>query len=111
MEVVGTSDGFGIDRRPLVGWPERVRDPPARCVAYVFRHGGSIRPRRRIAFSEILCRVAMSERRFDTGLLGLGDGLGMNSWKSSEFWACAPPLMTFIIGTGSTWALVPPIHR
>ena len=77
MEVVGTSDGFGIDRRPLVGGPERVRDPPGRCVAYVVRHRGSIRPRRRIAFSEILCRVAMSERRFDTGLLGLGDGLGM----------------------------------
>jgi hypothetical protein len=77
MEVVGTSDGFGIDRRPLVGGPERVRNPPARRVAYVVRHGESIRPRRRIAFSEILCRVAMSERRFDTGLLGLGDGLGM----------------------------------
>ena len=35
----------------------------------------------------------------------------MNSWKSSEFCACAPPLTTFIIGTGRTWAFVPPIQR
>ena len=67
VEVVGAPDGVGIDGRPLVGLPEGVRNPPARCLAYVVRHRGSIRPRRRIAFSEILCRVAMSERRFDTG--------------------------------------------
>ena len=35
----------------------------------------------------------------------------MNSWKSSEFCAWAPPLTTFIIGTGSTWALEPPSQR
>ena len=35
----------------------------------------------------------------------------MNSWKSSEFWACAPPLTTFISGTGRTCALVPPSQR
>ena len=35
----------------------------------------------------------------------------MNSWKSSEFCACAPPFTTFIIGTGRTFALVPPSHR
>ena len=38
-------------------------------------------------------------------------GTSMNSWKSSEFWACAPPLITFSIGTGSTCAFVPPIQR
>ena len=32
----------------------------------------------------------------------------MNSWKSIELSACAPLLITFIIGTGSTWALSPP---
>jgi hypothetical protein len=36
--------------------------------------GGSYDRDACIAFSEILSRVAMSERRFDTGLLGLGDG-------------------------------------
>ena len=30
----------------------------------------------------------------------------MNSWKSTELSACAPPLRTFIIGTGSTCARV-----
>ena len=32
----------------------------------------------------------------------------MNSWKSTELSACAPPLRTFIIGTGSTRAASPP---
>ena len=35
----------------------------------------------------------------------------MNSWRSSEFWACAPPLITFSMGTGSTFAPSPPIQR
>ena len=40
----------------------------------------------------------------------LGSPLGtiMNSWKSSELSACAPPLMMFISGTGSTRAPGPP---
>ena len=32
----------------------------------------------------------------------------MNSCTSTEVSACAPPLMMFIIGTGSTCALGPP---
>ena len=35
-------------------------------------------------------------------------GTIMNSWKSSLLSAWAPPLRTFIIGTGSTWAVSPP---
>ena len=35
-------------------------------------------------------------------------GMIMNSWKSMGLSACAPPLMMFIIGTGSTRAWVPP---
>ena len=35
-------------------------------------------------------------------------GMIMNSWKSSALSAWAPPLMMFIIGTGSTRALTPP---
>ena len=35
-------------------------------------------------------------------------GTIMNSWKSSELSACAPPLMMFISGTGSTRAPGPP---
>src|SRR5438552_3884734 len=38
-------------------------------------------------------------------------GTSMNSCRSSEFCACAPPLTTFIIGTGSTFAPSPPIQR
>jgi len=38
-------------------------------------------------------------------------GTTMNSWKSIEFWAWAPPLTTFIIGTGRTCASTPPIQR
>ena len=38
-------------------------------------------------------------------------GTSMNSWKSSEFCACAPPFTTFISGTGRTCAFVPPIQR
>src|SRR6266704_6014445 len=32
----------------------------------------------------------------------------MNSWKSREFSACRPPLMTFIMGTGSRYDDAPP---
>ncbi len=35
----------------------------------------------------------------------------MNSWKSTLLSACAPPLSTFIIGTGSTCAASPPRYR
>ena len=35
-------------------------------------------------------------------------GTTMNSWKSTLLSACAPPLSTFIIGTGSTCAASPP---
>ena len=35
-------------------------------------------------------------------------GTSMNSWKSSEFWAWAPPFTTLRSGTGSTRALAPP---
>jgi hypothetical protein len=35
-------------------------------------------------------------------------GMTMNSWKSIALSACAPPLMTFIMGSGSTQAPTPP---
>ena len=35
-------------------------------------------------------------------------GTTMNSWRSTLLSACAPPLMTFIIGTGRTCASAPP---
>ena len=35
-------------------------------------------------------------------------GTSMNSWRSSGLSAWAPPLTTFIIGTGSETAPVPP---
>jgi hypothetical protein len=35
----------------------------------------------------------------------------MNSWRSIEFAACAPPLITFSIGTGSVAAASPPRWR
>ena len=38
-------------------------------------------------------------------------GTTMNSWTSMLLSAWTPPLMTFIIGTGSTWASVPPTYR
>ena len=38
-------------------------------------------------------------------------GMIMNSWKSTVLSAWTPPLSTFIIGTGSTWAFGPPTYR
>src|SRR3954454_9762036 len=38
-------------------------------------------------------------------------GTSMNSWKSIEFCACTPPLITFSIGTGSVRASSPPSDR
>ena len=43
----------------------------------------------------------LGERRAPTGTI-------MNSWKSTLLSAWAPPLSTFIIGTGITWASSPP---
>ena len=45
-----------------------------------------------------------------SALENVGSPLGMimNSWKSIGASECAPPLMTFIIGTGSTLAFGPP---
>ena len=40
--------------------------------------------------------------------LSAPQGTTMNSWKSTLLSACAPPLSTFIIGTGSTRADSPP---
>ena len=36
-------------------------------------------------------------------------GITMNSWMSIGLSACAPPLMMFIIGTGSVRAETPPM--
>ena len=43
--------------------------------------------------------------------VGAPAGTTMNSWKSTALSACAPPLSTFIIGTGSTRAPAPPRWR
>src|SRR3954453_2391885 len=43
--------------------------------------------------------------------LGAPTGTTMNSWKSTSLSAWAPPLSTFIIGTGSTWAASPRRQR
>ena len=43
--------------------------------------------------------------------VGAPTGTSMNSWRSIEFCACAPPLITFIIGTGSVRASSPPSQR
>ncbi len=40
--------------------------------------------------------------------VGAPTGITMNSWKSMGLSACAPPLMMFIIGTGSNRAPAPP---
>ena len=61
------------------------------------------------------CSVAL-ERVVDLGAhaqaprekLVAPTGTTMNSWKSTLLSACAPPLRTFIIGTGSTCASSPP---
>ena len=37
-------------------------------------------------------------------------GMIMNSWKSMGASEWAPPFMMFIIGTGSTFALGPPMY-
>ena len=48
-------------------------------------------------------------QRIASRTVGAPTGRIMNSWKSIGLSACAPPLMMFIIGTGSTRACTPPI--
>src|ERR1700732_4653795 len=42
---------------------------------------------------------------------GAPTGITMNSWKSTELSACAPPFRMFIIGTGSRFADVSVEYR
>ena len=50
----------------------------------------------------VACAAAQSAK------LGAPIGITMNSWKSTEFSACLPPLTMFIIGTGRMTAPGPP---
>ncbi len=64
------------------------------------------RPRSPITFFSTWY-VSVPQRRASEKL-GAPTGMIMNSCRSIELSACTPPLTTFIIGTGSTWALGPP---
>src|SRR4029077_12154660 len=75
VDEVRAADGIRVGRGALGG--ELVRNRLPRRLPKVLGHRRSIRPRRGGRFSEILSRVSMRERRFDPGLLGLGDGLGV----------------------------------
>ena len=68
------------------------RRPPSRARARAAPSSARGRPRRRSA----------APRRTSSAPAGTT----MNSCRSIEFSACAPPLITFIIGTGSVRALV-----
>ena len=51
--------------------------------------------------------VSVPQRRASRKL-GAPTGITMNSCMSMVLSACTPPLSTFIIGIGRTWALGPP---
>ena len=57
------------------------------------------------AFSEWKTSAPM---RSASAKVGAPPGTTMNSWRSIELCACTPPLMTFIIGTGSVARRPPP---
>ena len=52
-----------------------------------------------------------AHRRIASVHVGAEMGIIINSWISTLFAACAPPLRIFIIGTGRTQAPSPPIER
>ena len=61
----------------------------------------SLRPLRRVWKISEPMRTASAQVAAPTGMI-------MNSWMSMGLSACAPPLMMFIIGTGSRCAFAPP---
>jgi hypothetical protein len=74
--LVRPSNCVGVQRRSVVAL-QRTRDPLARRLPPLVGHGESIRGPRAPAASEIGSRLMLRERRFDTGLFGLGDGLAL----------------------------------
>ena len=89
MKPIASSADFRLGAKPpssptLVEWP------------------ASLRPLRRVWNTSEPTRMASAQVGAPTGMI-------MNSWMSIGLSACAPPLMMFIIGTGSTWALAPPM--
>jgi hypothetical protein len=80
MVLVRPSNRVGVERGCVVGL-ERARDPLARRLPPLVGHAESIRepsPSSRAGDArEIGSRLMLRERRFDTGLFGLGDGLAL----------------------------------
>ena len=74
--LVRPSNRVGVERGDVV-WLQRTRDPLARRLRPLVGHGESIRGPRAPAACEIGSRLMLRERRFDTGLFGLGDGLAL----------------------------------
>ena len=64
--------------------------------------------------SFLLLRISLSTWKISTPMRSASEnesapaGTSMNSWKSMPLSAWAPPLMTFIIGTGSSRPPTPP---
>ena len=56
-----------------------------------------------LGVSMAVARAAAQSAKLDAPI-----GITMNSWKSTEFAACLPPLMMFIIGMGTRVAPTPP---
>ena len=82
--------------RLLVGRRGRARSRPRRRPRSRARARASDRLER---VEDLGARSAAPRRS-----VGAPTGTIMNSWKSTELSACAPPLSMFIIGTGSTCA-------
>jgi hypothetical protein len=74
MSAVRAPDRIRVEPRRLV--LERLRSSSARPLASLVCHTGSIRPRKGDGCRRY-CAAMIRERRFDPGLYGLGDGLGL----------------------------------
>ena len=108
--------GRGRSRRPRPACtrPPRCRPRAGPALLRWSRGRARSRPRRRRWSRPRSCRRPFSAwkisapARSASGRVGAPTGTIMNSWRSTLLSAWAPPLSTFIIGTGSTRAASPP---
>ena len=76
VALVRAPNSVPVERWDVVGL-ERARDAAARTLPRLVGHVESIRGPRAASACEIGSRLMLRERRFDTGLFGLGDGLAL----------------------------------
>ena len=104
-DVLAGREAGGLDRLDDEVEGRAVARQVGGEAALVAEAGGEALPSSAVAFS---AWYTSAPQRRPSAKVSAPIGRIMNSWMSRPLSACAPPLMMFISGTGSTCAFGPP---